>query len=94
VDTYNDQFFASPKDLNITIKQELNAIDEFVEFFNRIVAKTKGDMPRISLDKFNKERKNLYRLIQTECENRLSEGHFDPPFIVMLDVFLKEYVNE
>jgi len=94
VDTYNDQFFAIPKELSITIKPELNAIDDFLEFFNRIAAKTRNDIPPISSDWLNKERKNLWRLISTEFENRLSEGHFDPPFIVMLDVFLKEFFNE
>jgi hypothetical protein len=92
VDTYRDQFFIAPSELSITLGKELEALDEFIQFFNRIAVRTRNDMPPVSMDKINK--KDLWNQINRQFENVLAGGHFDPPFIVMLDVFLKEYFSE
>ena len=94
VDTYNDQFFANPKELTISINRELQALDDFIAFFNKIAVRTKNDMQPVSADWLIKEKKPLWKKIETEFENLLDNGHFNPPFIVMLDVFLKEYFYE
>jgi hypothetical protein len=96
VAAYNDQFFANPKALKIAVDKSLFDLDTFVAFFNRIAAKTRTDMPQIAEDWYGNERnkQTLWNKIKRAFEDKLSEGRFDPPFIVMLKVFLEEYSNE
>jgi hypothetical protein len=93
-DVYNDQFFSSPAELKIEFDKELAALDSFIEFFNRITAKTGGEMPPVDRDRYNKSKKALWNKIQAETEHTLGEGRFEPPFILMLKVFLEEYAEE
>ncbi|MDR2194423.1 MAG: hypothetical protein LBP19_08165 [Treponema sp.] len=94
VDVYNDGFFINPNILSITIDRELSEFGEFLDFFNRIASKTRGDMPIIQRGWFERERQTLWNQIRTEIERVLqTENRFDPPFIVMLKVFLDEFSN-
>ena len=94
VDTYKDQFFSSPKDLKVEFDRELLELESFIMFFNRVTAKTGNEMPPIDPAEFSKAKKSLWNKIKQECENTLNEGRFEPPFIVMLKVFLEEYAEE
>jgi hypothetical protein len=85
---------SKPKSLSVNIDQSLPEFDEFICFFNNIAAKTRNDMPPIDTQWFDKKKKSLWNQIKTEFENIFGAGRFDPPFIVMLGVFLKEYGNE
>ncbi|GHV78316.1 hypothetical protein AGMMS49944_01070 [Spirochaetia bacterium] len=94
VDTYKDQFFASPKVLKVEINQDLNDLESFITFFNRIAAKTRNDMTPIDLDWFTASKKSLWNMIKVEFENVLGEDRFEPPFIIMLKVFLQIYAED
>jgi hypothetical protein len=93
VDVYTGPL-AKPKDISIRIDQSLSEFDEFIGFFNRVADKTKGDMPRLDTEWFAKEKNSLWKDITTGIKNVLQEDRFVPPFIVMLEVFLKEYGND
>ncbi|GMO52829.1 MAG: hypothetical protein Pg6C_19050 [Treponemataceae bacterium] len=51
-------------------------------------------MPPIDTDSYNKSKKSLWNKIRQESENTLGEGRFEPPFILMLKVFLEEYAED
>jgi len=89
VNPYEDPF-RDPSELSVKIDQNIDALDEFIQFFNSVAAKTRGDMPPVSIDSVNGMKKDLRSQINTQFENVRSSGRFDPPFIVILDVFLKE----
>jgi hypothetical protein len=93
-DVYNDPFFSAPKELKIEFDKELKELDSFIGFFNGITAKTANEMPPIDMDLFNKSKKTLWNKIKQESENTLGEGRFEPPFILMLKVFLEEYAED
>jgi hypothetical protein len=94
IDIYTDPYFSTPKSLKITVPKELAELDDFIDFFNRIAAKTRNEMPSIPKDRYKTMKKALWNQINTEFENILGEGRFEPPFIVMLKVFLDEYDYE
>jgi hypothetical protein len=94
IDTYSDQFFSKPEKLKVNIDPELPELERFIEFFNAIVGRTKGDIHPIDEGWWTEYRKkDLWNKIQVSFENALAEKRFDPPFIVMISVFLKEYGN-
>jgi frataxin-like iron-binding protein CyaY len=90
IDVYTDEF-AEPQELVIKLDPNLTELDEFIEFFNGIAKKTRGDMPPISRDWFSKQKKQLWLDTTTVMENILQEKRFESPFIVLLNEFLKEY---
>jgi hypothetical protein len=94
VDAHNDQFFSSPKKLEMEFDKGLGELDSFVAFLNTITAKTSGEMPPIEIDNYNKSKSTLWNKIRQEAANVLGEGRFEPPFILMLKVFLEEYAEE
>ena len=94
VDTYNDQFFSSPKELEIKIDKELNELDSFITFLNKITAKTGNEMPPIDMNNYKASKNTLWNKIRQEFENVLRLGRFETPFILVLRVFLEEYAEE
>ncbi|GMO69852.1 MAG: hypothetical protein Ta2A_18250 [Treponemataceae bacterium] len=85
-----DDVFRKPQTLKVSIDKELVEFGEFIDFYNTIAAKTKNDMPVIPMDWYKNEKKTLWNQIKTETERVLEkEDRFDPPFIVMLKVFLE-----
>jgi hypothetical protein len=94
VDVYNDQFFSLPKELEMEFDKGLGELDSFLVFFNKITAKTGNEMPPIDIENYNKSKLTLWNKIRQEAANALAEGRFEPPFILMLKVFLEEYAEE
>jgi hypothetical protein len=94
VDAYNDQFFSSPRELKIEIDKDMPELDAFISFFNKITAKTGNEMPPIDIGDYNASKNTLWNKIRQEFENALQNGRFEPPFILMLRVFLEEYAEE
>jgi hypothetical protein len=94
VDVYNDQFFSSPKELKMEFDERLGELDSFLVFFNKITAKTGNEMPPIEMDNYNKSKRTLWNKIKAGAKNALDEGRFEPPFILMLKVFLEEYAEK
>jgi hypothetical protein len=94
VNVYNDQFFSSPKELKIDIDKELPELDAFIAFFNKITANTGNEMPPIDIGDYVASKNTLWNKIRQEFENILCIGRFEPPFILMLRVFLEEYAEE
>jgi hypothetical protein len=94
VDMYGDQFYSSPKELKMEFDKDLGELDLFITFFNKITAKTANEMPPIEIDNYNKSKRALWNKIKQEAANVLGEGRLEPPFILMLKVFLEEYAEE
>jgi hypothetical protein len=93
IDTYSDRFFSKPETLKMRINPELPELELFIKFFNNIARQSKGDIEPIDDGWWTRHKKDMWNKIQTDFENRLAEKRFDPPFIVMISVFLKEYGN-
>jgi hypothetical protein len=93
-DVYSDQFFSSPKELKIEFNGELPELDMFIAFFNRITAQTGNEMPPIDTDFYTRSKKALWKQIEQKSGNTLAEGRFEPPFILMLKVFMEVYAEE
>jgi hypothetical protein len=95
VDIYEDEFIKTPEKLTVSIDSDLADFSDFISFFNRIAGKTQGDMPEISNEWYKKNKKNLRNQIKTAFEKHLlDDKRFEPPFIVMLKVFLDYYSEE
>ena len=94
VDTYNDQFFSSPKELKVDVDKLIPELDAFILFLNRITSKTGNEMPPINTDDYNASKNRLWNKIRQEFENVLNNGRFETPFILILRVFLEEYAEE
>jgi hypothetical protein len=93
IDTYSDRFFSKPEKLKIRIAPELPELERFIQFFNAIARQSKGDIEPIDDGWWMGHKKDLWNKIETGFENVLAEKRFDPPFVVMISVFLKEYGN-
>jgi hypothetical protein len=93
IDTYSDRFFSKPETLKVKISPDLPELELFIKFFNAIARQSKGDIDPIDDGWWTRHKKDLWNKIQTGFENVLAEKRFDPPFIVMISVFLKEYGN-
>jgi hypothetical protein len=95
---YEEELIKTPEKLTATIDEELKDFENFLHFFNKIAAKTQGDMGEISTEKgswYDKRRISLWGKIKTEFARILTEEkRFDPPFLVMLKVFLAFYSEE
>jgi hypothetical protein len=90
----NDQFFSSPENLDIEFDKNLKELDMFVEFFNKITAKTNNEIAPIHIGDYTASKNTLWNNITNGFKSILKEGRFEPPFIVMLKVFLDVYVEE
>ncbi|MDR1363644.1 MAG: hypothetical protein LBJ35_06305 [Spirochaetaceae bacterium] len=93
IDNYSDPFFANPASLKVEFDKDLKELSKFIAFINKISAKSRGDYPPIDSEAFNASKKNLWSKIDKGAKNVLKEGRFEPPFILMLKVFLDEYVK-
>jgi hypothetical protein len=94
IDTYNDPFFAEPASLKVEFGKELEELGDFISFLNKISGKSRGDYPPINAEFFKSSKKKLWSSIDKESKNILNIGRFEPPFILMLKVFLEEYAEE
>jgi hypothetical protein len=90
-----DPFFNKPEKLNIEFDdQSLSDFDEFIEFLSRVAEEAGNEVEAVPKDWYNDKQKNSLLLKMGEYFNNQileREHRFDPPFIVMLKVFLKEY---
>jgi hypothetical protein len=94
VETYGDSYIKAPELLSVNIDKELADLGEFLDFLNRVAAKTHGDMREIDPAWYARHKKNIWNRIKTAFENTLhDEKRFEPPFISQVKVFL-EYYNE
>jgi hypothetical protein len=90
VDVYTDNF-ARPDELIVEMDKNLPELEKFIEFFNRIATRTQNDIPSISKDWYSDNKKILWNDISEMMLNTLKEKRFEAPFVLMLNVFLKEY---
>jgi hypothetical protein len=79
--------------LEIEFDKDLKELDMFVEFFNRITAKTNNEIAPIHIGDYTASKNTLWNNITNGFKSVLKEGRFEPPFIVMLKVFLDVYVE-
>ncbi|GMO38941.1 MAG: hypothetical protein Ta2B_18440 [Termitinemataceae bacterium] len=89
IDAY--EVIVDPASLKISLDKELSEFGIFLEFFNNIARKTTGEMTPVSMEWYGKKKQTLYKQIETEFNNVLGLGRFEPPFIVMLRCFIEEY---
>jgi hypothetical protein len=94
IDVYADELLKTPAKLKASIDKELTDFGEFLDFFNRLAGKTKGAMPEISIDWYQKNKKSLWNQIEKVIADTLKAGRFDAPFIVIVKVFLAVYSEE
>ncbi|MDR1159652.1 MAG: hypothetical protein LBK69_03400 [Syntrophomonadaceae bacterium] len=91
---YEDEYIQNTKLLTPEIDKDLTDFSEFLDFFNQLAGKTQGEMPKIDMDWYESHKKILWNQIKTEFETILKEERFEPPFIVILKVFLDVYNEE
>jgi hypothetical protein len=89
-----DQMFSTPKNLSVEMDKELVDFDRFVAFFNKTAARTNGDMPLMQEERYRGCKKTLLMHTKESMLNTLGEDRFEPPFIIMLKVFLEDYAEE
>jgi hypothetical protein len=95
VDVYKDELIKSPKELKVGIDKELTDFREFLVFFNKLAGETRGEMPEISIDWYEKNKKSLKNQIEKVFGDILKgDDRFDAPFIVSVKVFLEVYSEE
>jgi hypothetical protein len=87
--------FMQPAKLDIEINKELVELDDFIDFFNRIAKKAKDqDAPPVNTDWYKGYKEKLFSNIKAKIINTLTEDRFEPPFILMLKVFLEVYAEQ
>jgi hypothetical protein len=91
---YEDEYVQNTKLLTPEIDKDLPDFSEFLDFFNHLAGKTQGEMPKIDMDWYESHKKLLWNQIKTEFETILKQERFEPPFIVILKVFLDVYNEE
>ncbi|MHC6202377.1 hypothetical protein ACYULU_04190, partial [Breznakiellaceae bacterium SP9] len=91
----SDAFLKKPEKLKIQFDtQSLFDFDEFIEFFDRVAQEADNEVEAVPREWYNdKQKKALLSKTGEFFNNQVleKERRFDPPFIVMLKVFLKEY---
>jgi hypothetical protein len=91
----NDAFFKRPEKLTVKFDESnLADFDEFIEFLDRIAEDADNEVEAVPREWYNdKEKKSLLSKMTNYFNNEVLERdhRFDPPFIVMLKEFLKEY---
>jgi hypothetical protein len=90
-----DPFLKKPEKLKIQFDdQSLSDFDQFIEFLARVAEEADNEVEAVPLDWYNdRQKKALLSKMSEFFNNQIldKERRFDPPFIVMLKVFLKEY---
>jgi hypothetical protein len=90
-----DSFLKNPEKLSIQFDdQSLSDFDEFIEFLGRVAEEAHNEVEAVPGDWYNdKQKSSLLSKMGEYFNNQIleKEHRFDPPFIVMLKVFLKEY---
>jgi hypothetical protein len=91
----NDPFFRKPDKLTVQFDDtSLAEFDEFIDFLDRVAEEADNEVEAVPREWYNdKEKKSLLSKMTNYFNNQVleKERRFDPPFIVMLKVFLKEY---
>jgi hypothetical protein len=91
----HDAFFKRPEKLTVKFDDlSLADFDEFIEFLDRVAEETGNEVEAAPREWYNdKEKKSLLSKMTNYFNNQIleKERRFDPPFIVMLKEFLKEY---
>jgi hypothetical protein len=90
-----DSFLKKPEKLKIKFDdQSLSDFDQFIEFLDRVAEEAHNEVEAVPRDWYNdRQKKTLLYKMGEFFNNQIleKERRFDPPFIVMLKVFLKEY---
>jgi len=90
-----DSYLKKPDKLKIKFDdQSLSDFDQFIEFLDRVAEEADNQVEAVPRDWYNdKQKKALLSKMGEYFNNQIlgKEHRFDPPFIVMLKVFLKEY---
>ncbi|MDR1459355.1 MAG: hypothetical protein LBI60_04000 [Bacteroidales bacterium] len=90
-----DSFLKKPEKLNIQFDdQSLSDFDEFIEFLDHIAEEADNEVEAVPRDWYNEnDKKKLLSNMSEYFNNKIlkEEHRFDPPFIVMLEVFLMKY---
>jgi hypothetical protein len=94
IDVYADELLKTPAKLKISIDKDLSDFGEFLDFFNKLAGKTKGEMSEISIEWYQKNKKSLWNQIEKVFGDIQKAGRFDAPFIVIVKVFLAVYTEE
>jgi hypothetical protein len=90
-----DSFFKKPEKLNVQFDESsLSDFDRFIAFIDRVAEEARNEVEPVPRDWYNDKQKksllqNMGNYFNTEILGK--EHRFDPPFIVMLKVFLKKY---
>jgi hypothetical protein len=90
----NDAFFKKPEKLTVKFDDSsLSDFDEFVEFLDRVAAEADNEVEAVPREWYDREKKSLLSKMTNYFNNEVldRECRFDPPFIVMLKEFLKNY---
>jgi len=90
-----DPLFNEPDKLSVIFDESsLRDFDEFIEFFDRVVENARNEVNAVPKKWYNrKEKELLLSRMAARFNNKIlrEERRFDPPFIVMLKVFLDNY---
>jgi hypothetical protein len=90
-----DQYFKKPENLRVTFDDKsLSDFDQFIEFLDRVAEESNNDVEAVPREWYNdKQKKSLLSKMGEHFNNQIlgKEHRFDPPFIVMLKVFLTYY---
>ena len=88
----NIPLLKKPEKLSVTFDEaSLKDFDEFIDFLDLVAENAKNEIDSIPREWYNKE--SLLSKMTAHFNNQILaiERRFDPPFIVMLKVFLKYY---
>ena len=94
IDVYKDKHFSVIRELSVELlDKDLPELEEFMEFFNRIVAKTRNEMQPIRKDWFVINKIGIWAATNEAIRNILKDNRFESPFVVMLNQFLDYYTK-
>jgi hypothetical protein len=89
-----DPFIGKPRNLNVEFdNSSMSNFDEFINFLDSVVTISNYTVKAISREWYNDQKYSLLSKMTEHFNNQIldTEDRFDPPFIVMLKVFLKYY---
>jgi hypothetical protein len=89
-----DQFIEKPRNLIIEFdSSSMSNFDKFIDFLDSIASISNQPVKTISREWYSDQKDSLLSKMNEHFNNQILgiEGRFDPPFIVMLKVFLKYY---
>jgi len=91
----NSQFLKEPDKLTVRFDESsLRDFDEFIDFMNKVSEKSNNEIDSVPGEWYNEKQKDILLSKMTAHFNQQildREHRFDPPFIVMIEVFLKYY---